>query len=43
MIHERGRARVNDMLVMQHCKTTKSIPQDPFPYNKWDILLSEAE
>jgi hypothetical protein len=34
---------MNDVLVMQYCKTTKSILQDPFPYSEWSFLLGEAE
>lgn len=34
---------MNDILVMQCCKTTKSIPQDPFPCSEWYFLLGEAE
>ena len=34
---------MNDILAMQYCKTTKSIPQDPFPCSEWYFLLGEAE
>ena len=34
---------MNYIPIMQYCKTTKSIPQNPFPCTERNFLLGEVE